>query len=40
MIKGFLEADTKRHLYIIGGEGVAIWGKDLGKKYKKNNGKT
>jgi len=36
MIKGFLEADTGRHLYIIGGEGVAIWGRALGKKYKKN----
>ena len=36
MIKGFLEAQTKRHLYIIGGEGVNIWGRDLGKKYKKN----
>jgi glycosyltransferase involved in cell wall biosynthesis len=36
MIKGFLEADTKRHLYIIGGEGVNIWGRELGKKYRKN----
>lgn len=36
MIKGFLEADIKRHLYIIGGEGVAVWGRELGKKYKKN----
>ena len=36
MIKGFLEANTKRHLYIIGGEGVNIWGRELGKKYRKN----
>jgi len=36
MIKGFLEADTGRHLYIVGGEGVNIWGRELGKKYRKN----
>lgn len=36
MIKGFLEANTKRHLYIIGGEGVSIWGRELGKQYRKN----
>jgi len=34
MIKGFLEADTKRHLYIIGGIGIEGRGKNLGEKYK------
>ncbi len=34
MIKGFLEADTGRHLYIIGGIGVEGRGKNLGNKYK------
>jgi len=33
-MKGFLEADTKRHLYVIGGRGVEGRGKNLGKKYK------
>ena len=35
-IKGFLGADTGRHLYIVGGKGVEGEGKKLGKKYKKN----
>jgi glycosyltransferase involved in cell wall biosynthesis len=34
MIKGFLEADTKKHLYIIGGTGIEGRGKNLGQKYK------
>ncbi len=34
MIKGFLKADIKKHLYIIGGIGVEGRGKNLGKKYK------
>jgi glycosyltransferase involved in cell wall biosynthesis len=34
MIKGFIKADTKRHLYIAGGIGVEGGGKNLGKKYK------
>ena len=34
LIRGFLKADTKRHLYIIGGIGVEGRGKNLGDKYK------
>lgn len=34
MIRGFLEANTKKHLYIIGGIGVEGKGKKLGQKYK------
>ena len=35
-IKGFLEADIKKHLYIVGEKGVEGRGKNLGKKYEKN----
>ena len=34
MIKGFLKANTGRHLYIIGGVGVEGRGKKLGEEYK------
>ncbi len=34
MIKGFLKANTKRHLYIIGGIGIEGRGKNLGRKYE------
>ena len=35
-IKGFLKANTKRHLYVIGDKGVEGVGKKLGQKYKDN----
>jgi len=36
MIKGFLEAQTGRHLYIAGDVGVEGSGKNLGKKFQNN----